>query len=75
MNIDDCERPSMPIIRYFVFVGGLLLALLFAADRHLPAPKNKLEPSVDGDKIQLVGEVDEVRTAPAARWTAGSRVR
>ncbi|WBL77301.1 hypothetical protein I3J27_30440 [Bradyrhizobium xenonodulans] len=28
----------MPIVRYFVFVGGLLLALLFAADRYLPAP-------------------------------------
>jgi hypothetical protein len=28
----------MPIIRYFVFVGGLLLALLFAADRYLPTP-------------------------------------
>ncbi|MHC2337900.1 hypothetical protein [Bradyrhizobium sp. USDA 4454] len=28
----------MPIIRYFVFVGALLLALLFAADRYLPAP-------------------------------------
>ena len=28
----------MPIIRYFIIVGGLLLALLFAADRYLPAP-------------------------------------
>lgn len=28
----------MPIIRYFVFVGGLLLALIFAAERYLPAP-------------------------------------
>jgi hypothetical protein len=28
----------MPIIQYFIFVGGLLLALLFAADRYLPAP-------------------------------------
>lgn len=28
----------MPIVRYFVFVGGLLLALLFAAANHLPAP-------------------------------------
>ena len=28
----------MPIIRYFVFVGALLLALLFAADRYLSAP-------------------------------------
>lgn len=27
----------MPITRYFVSVGGLL-ALLFAADRYLPAP-------------------------------------
>jgi hypothetical protein len=28
----------MPIIRYFVFVGGLLVALLFAIDRYLPTP-------------------------------------
>jgi len=27
----------MPIFRYFVFVGGILLALLSAADRYLPA--------------------------------------
>ena len=32
----------MPIIRYFVFVGGLLLALLFAADRYLPVPWRQL---------------------------------
>ncbi|MGY3503931.1 hypothetical protein [Bradyrhizobium sp. USDA 4471] len=31
----------MPIIRYFVFVGGLLLALLFAADSYLPAPAER----------------------------------
>ena len=31
----------MPIIRYFVFVGGLLVALLFAIDRYLPTlPEN-----------------------------------
>ncbi|MDA9519805.1 hypothetical protein XI06_05395 [Bradyrhizobium sp. CCBAU 11434] len=35
----------MPIIRYFVFVGGLLLALLFAADRYLPAPVEQAGPS------------------------------
>ncbi|WP_025036937.1 hypothetical protein [Bradyrhizobium sp. DOA9] len=28
----------MPIFRYFIFVGGALLALLFAADFVLPAP-------------------------------------
>jgi hypothetical protein len=31
----------MPIIRYFVFVGGALVALLFAADRYMPAPVDR----------------------------------
>src|SRR5689334_13288599 len=35
----------MPIIRYFVFVDGLLLALLFTADRYLPAPVEQARPS------------------------------
>ncbi|MDA9436256.1 hypothetical protein [Bradyrhizobium sp. CCBAU 51627] len=35
----------MPIIRYFVFVGALLLALLFAADLYLPAPVERTGPS------------------------------
>ncbi|GMO92946.1 hypothetical protein [Bradyrhizobium sp. TM239] len=35
----------MPIIRYFVFVGALLLVLLFAADRYLPAPVEQAGPS------------------------------
>ncbi len=35
----------MPIIRYFVFVGGLLLALLIVADRYLPAPVEQAGPS------------------------------
>jgi len=40
----------MPIIRYFVFVGGVLLALLFATDRYLPAPVDR--PDASGlDKI------------------------
>ena len=28
----------MPLIRYFVFVGGALLALLFVADRYMDGP-------------------------------------
>lgn len=28
----------MPLIRYFVFIGGALLALLFLADRYMAAP-------------------------------------
>lgn len=34
----------MPILRYFFLTGALLLALLFAANRHLPAPN---EPASD----------------------------
>jgi hypothetical protein len=33
----------MPIIRYFVFVGGVLVALLFAADRNMPAPVDRTD--------------------------------
>jgi hypothetical protein len=39
----------MPIIRYFVFVGLLLTALLFAADRYLPASVDHAQ-SADLDK-------------------------
>lgn len=39
----------MPIFRYFLFTGGLLLALLFAADRYLPPPVNRVA-AVDVDK-------------------------
>jgi len=39
----------MPIIRYFVFVGGLLIALLFAIDRYLPMPPESGHAS-DPDK-------------------------
>jgi hypothetical protein len=33
----------MPLSRYFIFVGGVLLALLFAADRYMP--QLPLEPA------------------------------
>lgn len=33
----------MPIIRYFVFAGGVLVALLFAADRYIPAPVDRAD--------------------------------
>jgi hypothetical protein len=29
---------SMPLVRYFVFVGGMLLGLLFLADWYFPTP-------------------------------------
>ena len=33
----------MPIIRYFVFVGCVLFALLFSAERYLPAPVDRTD--------------------------------
>ncbi|MDA9463176.1 hypothetical protein [Bradyrhizobium sp. CCBAU 53415] len=51
----------MPIIRYFVFVGGLLLALLFAADRYLPAPVEKAGPS---DPDRTIIRITSARSLP-----------
>lgn len=42
----------MPIIRYFLFVGGLLLALLFAADRYLPPPVERTD-ATDPDRTTI----------------------
>jgi hypothetical protein len=44
----------MPIIRYFVFVGGLLLALIFAAEQYLPAPVARADtPEPDRTTIRV----------------------
>lgn len=51
----------MPIIRYFVFVGGLLLALLFAADRYLPAPVERVGPS---DPDRTIIRIKSARSLP-----------
>jgi len=63
----------MPIIRYFFFVGGLLLALLFAAERYLPAPLGRAlvaDPDRNHHPDQLgaksSGE-DRIRHASASR--------
>ena len=51
----------MPIIRYFVFVGGLLLALLFAADRYLPAPVGRTDPA---DPDRTIIRIASARSLP-----------
>lgn len=51
----------MPIIRYFVCVGGLLLALLFAADRYLPTPVEQAGPS---DPDRTIIRIASARTLP-----------
>ena len=44
----------MPIIRYFVFIGSLLLALLFVADRYLaPLPDAISAAAVDRTIIRI----------------------
>ena len=51
----------MPIIRYFVFVGGFLLALLFAADRYLPAP---VEAAAVADPDRTIIRIKSARSLP-----------
>ncbi|MGY8710801.1 hypothetical protein RAD16_34125 [Bradyrhizobium sp. 18BD] len=51
----------MPIIRYFVFVGALLLALLFAADRYLPTPVERAGPS---DPDRTIIRITSARSLP-----------
>ncbi|WP_342738980.1 hypothetical protein [Bradyrhizobium sp. B117] len=51
----------MPIIRYFVFVGALLLALLFAADRYLPPPVERAGPS---DPDRTIIRITSTRSLP-----------
>lgn len=51
----------MPIIRYFIFVGALLLALLFAADRYLPAP---VEHAAAADPDRTIIRIASARSLP-----------
>ena len=51
----------MPIGRYFVFVGALLLALLFAADRYLPAP---VEHAAAADPDRTIIRIASARRLP-----------
>ncbi|MCK1543928.1 hypothetical protein IVB12_18655, partial [Bradyrhizobium sp. 179] len=51
----------MPIIRYFVFLSGLLLALLFAADRYLPAPVERAG-AADPDRTTI--RISSARSLP-----------
>ena len=51
----------MPIIRYFVFVGSVLVALLFAIDRYLPMPPETRHAS-DPDKTII--RIHSARSLP-----------
>lgn len=51
----------MPIIRYFAFAGGFLLALLFAADRYLPAP---VEAAAVADPDRTIIRIKSARSLP-----------
>jgi hypothetical protein len=51
----------MPIIRYFVFVGGFLLALLFVADRYMPAP---VEAAAVADPDRTIIRIKSARSLP-----------
>lgn len=44
----------MPLIRYFVFTGGALLALLLLVDRYMAAPVSAAAPADPGRSIARV---------------------
>lgn len=56
------RREKMPLLRYFVFVGAALLALLFAADAYLP----KL-PEADRTRVAR-SEISGIRIHSDRKW-------
>ena len=51
----------MPIVRYFVFVGGILLTLILAAERYLPEPELRAT-TADPDKTTI--RIKSARSLP-----------
>lgn len=43
----------MPLVRYFLFTGIMLLGLLFVAERYLPKPADKFAADVDRSIIRI----------------------
>jgi hypothetical protein len=54
-------RVLMPIFKYFMLTGSVLLALLFVADIYLPPPPNRSDP-VDVDRTII--RIRSGRTLP-----------
>jgi hypothetical protein len=51
----------MPIVRYFVFIGGLLLALLFVVDQYLPEVSERFAA---GDVHRTIIRIRSARPLP-----------
>jgi hypothetical protein len=43
----------MPLVRYFLFTGSMLLGLMFAADIYLPRPAEAVTPDIDRSIIRI----------------------
>lgn len=43
----------MPLARYFLFTGSMLLGLMFAADLYLPRPAAAVTPDIDRSIIRI----------------------
>jgi hypothetical protein len=43
----------MPLLRYFVFVGGFLLCAMFVLDVYLPKPPPREQPDLDRTMIRI----------------------
>jgi hypothetical protein len=60
----------MPLARYFVFVGGVLLALLFAVDAMVPTLSEDPAPSKSKDSVRADGGPDKsiIRIRSDRKW-------
>ena len=56
----------MPLVRYFLFTGAVLLGLLFVADRYLPKPP--------ADKLAADFDRSIIRIHSDHRWPAAVRI-
>jgi hypothetical protein len=57
------ERPQMPVLRYFVFVGAALLALLFVVAEAFP-----VLPTAQGVGVTAAADVPTIRIHTDRKW-------
>jgi hypothetical protein len=56
------SEPEMPLARYFLFVGGVLLALLFLIDEVLP------KPPVEQERAEASSDKPVIRIQSDRKW-------
>jgi len=66
----DCARAAMPIKKYFLWVGGILLSLMLALDAYLPKAEPHEEHEIDRTNLRIMAP--DIGIAPDTREVAVS---